>query len=137
MAFFKSDEQKLIESLQDEQLYELVAIEVANQNIRLGLWAKACAESAGDDARTKATYLKLRVAQVKLGIDVTAEMLAKFEKQQVRIRQESQKPKVIENPWKVIWRGRCGCGGTVIHQQNGKHNDKQCDKCEQATRWTT
>jgi hypothetical protein len=47
----------------DEQLYEIAAHELEANAPRKGLYAQAYAEAMGDEARAKALYLKLRVAQ--------------------------------------------------------------------------
>jgi hypothetical protein len=49
----------------DEQLYEIAASELEANTPRKGLFAQAFAEAMGDEARTKALYLKLRVAQLR------------------------------------------------------------------------
>jgi hypothetical protein len=49
----------------DEQLYEIAARELEANAPRKGLYAKAFAEAMGDEVKTKALYLKLRVAQLK------------------------------------------------------------------------
>jgi hypothetical protein len=77
MGWFQSKQEQLVKNLQEEQAYALAAHEIASREIRPGLWAKAFAEASGDEQRARAIYIKLRVAQVKLGVEVTAEMLAK------------------------------------------------------------
>ena len=47
--------------LVEEQLYEQVALEMSNGERREGLWAKALADSAGDDQKTTGLYIKYRV----------------------------------------------------------------------------
>ena len=43
MAWFKSKQEQLAENQQEEQAYALAAYEIANGEIRPGLWAKwAC-----------------------------------------------------------------------------------------------
>lgn len=49
----------------EEQLFALVALEVETNDIRPGLWAKAFSEADGDESRTRAGYLKLRVQSLK------------------------------------------------------------------------
>lgn len=72
MSFFSSAKAKLAASkLAEEQLYALAAEEVASGQIRQGLWAKAIAETGGDDAAAKARYLKLRVEIMRAEFDVT------------------------------------------------------------------
>jgi hypothetical protein len=49
----------------DEQLYEIALRELEANAPRKGLFAQAFAEAMGDEAKTKAFYLRLRVAQLK------------------------------------------------------------------------
>ena len=72
MGFFSSAKAKLAASkLAEEQLYAQAAEEVASGQIRQGLWAKAIAETGGDEAAAKAQYLKLRVEIMKAEAEVT------------------------------------------------------------------
>ena len=71
MNIFSSAKAKLAaQKLAEEHLYELAAEEIAANNIRPGLWAKAIAESDGDDAKAKARYIKLRVEAMKAEADL-------------------------------------------------------------------
>lgn len=71
MSIFTSAKAKLAaQKLAEEQLYEFAAEEIAANNIRPGLWAKAIAESDGDDAKAKARYIKLRVEAMKAEADL-------------------------------------------------------------------
>ena len=66
MSFFSSAKAKLAASkLAEDQLYAQAAEEVASGQIRQGLWAKAIAETGGDEVAAKAHYLKLRVEIMK------------------------------------------------------------------------
>jgi hypothetical protein len=49
----------------DQRYYDLVADELARQDVRPGLWARALAESGADDKRTRAFYIRLRVAELQ------------------------------------------------------------------------
>ena len=49
----------------EEALYEIVAAEMAVRKIKKGLWAKAYAQCEGDQNRTRALYVKLRVQALK------------------------------------------------------------------------
>ena len=72
MGFFSSTKAKLAASkLAEEQLYAHAAEEVASGQIRQGLWAKAIAETGGDEAAAKAHYLKLRVEIMRAEAEVT------------------------------------------------------------------
>ena len=44
--------------------YDAVADELSKQDIKGGLWTRAFAESGGDEAKTKATYIQLRASQL-------------------------------------------------------------------------
>ena len=62
MSLSSSAKAKLAASkLAEEQLYAQAAEEVASGQIRQGLWAKAIAETGGDEAAARAHYLKPRV----------------------------------------------------------------------------
>jgi hypothetical protein len=50
--------------MSDERLYARVVEELRAAGPTAGLWAKAFAESGGDDRAAKAAYLRLRVAQL-------------------------------------------------------------------------
>jgi len=70
--FFSSAKAKLAASkLAEEQLYAHAAEEVASGQIRQGLWAKAIAETGGDEAAAKAQYLKLRVEIMRAEAEIT------------------------------------------------------------------
>jgi hypothetical protein len=75
MRWFKTKEEKFFANLREEQVYELVAHEIEIEQIRPGLWAKAFSEASGDEQLARAKYIKLRAEQVKLGIDVTEQLL--------------------------------------------------------------
>jgi len=71
LGFFSSTKAKLAASkLAEEQLYAHAAEEVASGQIRQGLWAKAIAETGGDEAAAKAHYLKLRVEIMRAEAEV-------------------------------------------------------------------
>ena len=72
MSFFASAKAKLAASkLAEEELYAQAAEEVASDQIRQGLCAKAIAETGGDEVAAKAHYLKLRVEIMKAEAEVT------------------------------------------------------------------
>lgn len=69
MSIFDSFKANLYRSaIDDSQYYEVVSEEVQNGQIRPGLWAKAIAETSGDQEKAKALYLKLRVLELKAQI---------------------------------------------------------------------
>jgi hypothetical protein len=49
----------------DQLFYDAVAAELAAQNIKPGLWARALAETTGEEVRARAAYIRLRVDEMK------------------------------------------------------------------------
>ena len=47
--------------LVEEKLYERVALEIAENSIKPGLWAKAMQLASGNKEKTEAEYIRLRV----------------------------------------------------------------------------
>ena len=54
-----------LDRLAEEQLYEIVALEIKNNELRDGLWAKALAKAKGDHEQAKGIYIELRVQSLK------------------------------------------------------------------------
>ena len=48
----------------DEKYYEIVAKEIRENRINDAIWTKAIAESGGEENKTKAVYIQLRVRQL-------------------------------------------------------------------------
>ncbi|HHZ94359.1 MAG TPA: hypothetical protein EYN67_02110 [Flavobacteriales bacterium] len=62
MSFFKRIKRvSAVQRLAEEQLYEQALAELESGVRRDGLWAKALANSSGDEAKIKGLYLKFRV----------------------------------------------------------------------------
>lgn len=71
MSIFSSAKAKLAaQKLAEERLYELAHEEITANNIRPGLWAKALAETDGNEVSAKARYIKLRVDAMKAEADL-------------------------------------------------------------------
>jgi len=49
----------------DELLYEFVASELANSTVKQGLWTKALSESEWNESKAKASYVRMRIAQLR------------------------------------------------------------------------
>jgi len=91
MSIFTSAKAKLAaQKLAEEQLYEFAAEEIAANNIRPGLWAKAIAESDGDDAKAKARYIKLRVETMKAEADLQDHASENAHKAEAEIRKREE-----------------------------------------------
>ena len=57
---------KAIANSEEEALYARAASEIADGNIRPGLWAKANSDADGDERKVHARYIGLRVEQFQL-----------------------------------------------------------------------
>jgi hypothetical protein len=53
-----------ISRLQEEQLYALVLREIESGALREGIWAKAFSKSSGDESKTQALYIEMRVQSI-------------------------------------------------------------------------
>lgn len=49
----------------DQRCFDLVAEEMAQNNLKPGLWARALAEAGADDGRARAFYIRFRVAEMQ------------------------------------------------------------------------
>jgi hypothetical protein len=49
----------------DESIYEFIASELAQKQVKQGLWTKALADSEWDEAKAKASYVRMRYEQIK------------------------------------------------------------------------
>lgn len=138
MAWFQSKHEQLVDNLRDEQVYALVALEVADGEIRPGLWAKAFAEAGGNEQRAQGIYINLRVTQLKLGVEVTAQMIAQVEKLlSTKAPMTKEAPKLPPPPvaaptiakpvkkWQCL---RCG-PTTVISNYTGADGGLVCSRC--------
>lgn len=65
---------KALANVHEEALYAQAAIEVADGDIRPGLWAKALATTGGGEQRAKARYIGLRVEQLQLQLSAAGEI---------------------------------------------------------------
>jgi hypothetical protein len=74
--------------LQEERLYELVSQELSSGIQRDGLWARAIADSGGNEEKAKAKYIKYRVQSLK---DESTVFAPKFENGEVVPRNEREK----------------------------------------------
>ena len=97
----------------DDKFYEEVARELQEKSMLPGLWTKAYAEMEGDEAKTRALYIKYRVAQMAEASQ--------------RRNQENQQPAKISGKlyWKLVLAGVV-TGGVIIvflTWQHHKAND--------------
>ena len=93
---------------EDEELYEHVAGEVARGDVRPGLWAKAFSEAIGDENATRATYLRLRVDQLREEEREAASAAALAHEEQQRRLQEEKLQRARAHSEKQIRRATLG-----------------------------
>lgn len=92
MGLFSSTRAKLAASkIAEEQLYAQAAEEVAAGVIRQGLWAKAIAESDGNEAAAKARYIKLRVELMIAEADLAEHAVGVAEHEAKRAEHEAKR----------------------------------------------
>ena len=120
MSLFSSAQVKLAASkLAEEQLYAQAAEEVASGQIRQGLWAKAIAETDGDDAAAKARYLKLRVEIMQAEAEVTDYAM----KQAAKIVEPTQVDLVINFLKGEGYKVKIQAGKFRVHEPAGGRTD--------------
>lgn len=73
----------------EEELYEQALTELDSGQLRGGLWAKAQANSSGDEQKVRGLYLKYRVQAMKDETELAKGVAEKV--QEVLLRQTSQK----------------------------------------------
>ncbi len=89
--------------MDDERFYEEVVAELGRGVRRDGLWAKALAQSLGDENITKALYLKLRVEQLIEVEKVRLRQLKEAEKRRLQRVKEAEPERYVEAAmWKTL-----------------------------------
>jgi hypothetical protein len=73
----------------EQRFYDQVAREIASQQLDRGLWVRAFSEMRGDEAKAKAAYIALRVAQLEAE-QRAAEALAKERMARARRRADDE-----------------------------------------------
>jgi len=84
---------KKIGNLEEEKLYELAMDELDSGNVRRGIWAKAVAQSNGNDNQAGSKYLELRVGSLK---DEAHSIQSILEPKPVEPKPDLVKPKPVE-----------------------------------------
>ena len=79
----------------EEKIYTIAAEEVAKKNFNPALFAKAFEEADGDDNKTIARYIKLRVEQLKEEFEIAIKEAQELEKEW-QIQEEAIKQKAYE-----------------------------------------
>lgn len=96
MKFFsRGNRQEAQARILEERLFREAAKEVESNIIREGLWAKALANSEGNQDKSKALYLRYRVQSMYDELDMAVE--SAMEEQQ-RIEAENKKKYRFGNP---------------------------------------
>ncbi len=100
--------------LEEELIYKHILMEMESGIIREGLYAKALANSPGDEDKAKSLYMKYRVRSIKDALDgrsfityvdtvklnankmLKGELISYAEKQGVTVNSDDTKAKIIE-----------------------------------------
>lgn len=136
MSWFRTKQQQLVDSVRDEKIFEIVAEEVSRGQIRPGLWAKAFAQAGGDEQKANAFYTELRAQQVRLGVDVTRQLIQSIERETVE-----EEPATLPAPTPVpqwVWissEKHNNCGGTMNYWRLENTHHKKCDRCGAQSDW--
>ena len=94
MGLFSSAKASLAaRKLAEERLYEIAVEEIAANNIRPGLWAKALAETDGNEAAAKARYIKLLIKSMKAEADLQEYVAENFEKERAETERREEELK--------------------------------------------
>ena len=71
----------------DSDLYAVVAVELSEGSMDIGVWTKACALSGGVNDQAKASYIQMRVAQLR---ELRGEIHSAVVKEQRALEDESR-----------------------------------------------
>ena len=140
MGWFSTPIDRLTRNLRDEQVFESVAREIMVNEIRPGLWAKAFVEAGGDEQQARAKYTKLRAEQIRLGIDVSEQMLRSLIKEieAADSPKKSIEPPALPMPAKAnSWGLVCiFCQGQDIELPDlSSGRQAYCNPCQRYLKW--
>ncbi len=76
--------------MDDQAFYNIVALELRDQALRPGLWARAVAETGDEGSQARARYIRLRVAEL-IKERERLRLLAKLEKDKARELEKLQR----------------------------------------------
>jgi hypothetical protein len=78
----------------EEMLYAQAASEIAEGNVRPGLWAKALSLGDGSEDKAKAKYMALRVEQIQIQLSAAGTLASHF---QVVENDSAIEPDILQN----------------------------------------
>lgn len=119
-----------------EQFWAQALHECESAAMKAGLWAKSFAVAGGDDRAAKATYMRLRAAQLQALYDEEQQVLKLARDQELQAEQEKQKAQEAEvaealakmteakRAEALLPKGKCPACGDVIPLAS-----EQCPKC--------
>lgn len=88
---FKSATERHLENLDEERLYSSIADELASGVINRGLYAKALADTGGDEPKGKARYIELRARAIKTERAAQEEQRQRLLADEARVAQRAQR----------------------------------------------
>jgi predicted RNA-binding Zn-ribbon protein involved in translation (DUF1610 family) len=97
----------------EERFYEIAASEIANKSTVPGLMARAFADADGDEKKTIAKYIKLRVAQLQaeLAQEITRRREAQRREQQAEEAMQARRRAGIQRKQNGTYSCPCGYDG--------------------------
>jgi len=95
----KQNEVAMSVNMNDDKLWEVAIVEFDGESRKKGLWAKCFADADGDENKAKASYLKLRVTELKSEVGkVIDKVELKTQSQIVQNSSNEGKPTTISCP---------------------------------------
>ena len=118
-----------------EAVYEIVAVEVEQGDVKKGLWAQALVKSEGDQKKAEAAYLKLRVQAILDDKHLLESVLRDLsnsstnppvQAEQAENEEPEPPPKRDDDP---NWKWRCDTCGGAVKANYGSANERICKYC--------
>lgn len=81
----------------DEKLYELVAAEMSNDDIKIGLWTKATADAEGNENKIKALYIKYRVQAMQDEAKIESVLIEEATELLEEAKEEAKRQKIYDD----------------------------------------
>ncbi len=128
MKFFKTDPlEKAFLRLAENELYEVVTLEVMNEQVMPGIWGKAFSHSEGDMEKSKALYIKYRVQDL-MDRAIVTDKINEISAQTKQTDNTSASPSVVEqgnkhstHHLKSIIKARFGAGYEVLNPKGNAY----------------
>jgi len=120
---------------QMEAVYEMVAVEIEQGDVKKGLWAQALVKSEGDQSKAEAAYLKLRVQAILDDKHLLESVFREFSNPIPKppVQEEQAEVEVPDPPPErdddSNWKWRCDSCGGAVKANYGSGNTLICKYC--------